>query len=254
MTVKIGNDGDYPHGPSIAAVTLWGSSKGKKAELLTSEERAQLSVIASVVRFKKGMQIYRQGDPADAVFNLTSGVVKSYRALPGEREHINAFLFADDLFGLAEEGKYANSAKAVTAVSAYRLPVAALESRLRKDASLEFHVICKLCHDLRVAQRQAFLLGRHHALAKVAIFLQLLKHYQDARGEGTKELYLPMSRSDIGDYVGMSLETVGRSFRTLTGRGIIAFRDKRHVQIMDRARLEALTSMDGASRSAHRGA
>ena len=256
MTGKTGNDGDHlpSHGPSIAAMALWGSSKGKTMQLLTDEERAQLSVIASVVRFRKGTQIYHEGDHAGAVFNIISGVVKAYRALPDETERIGAFLFADDLFGLAEEGKYANSAKAVTAVTAYRLPVSALESRLRKDAALEFHLICKLCHELREAQRHAFLLGRHHALAKVAMFLQLLEHHQDARGESTKELYLPMSRSDIGDYVGMSLETVSRSFRTLASRSIIAFRDKRHVKIEDRARLETLASDDSTLSRPRRGA
>lgn len=256
MTGKTGNDGDHlpSHGPSIAAVALWGSSKGKTMQLLTDEERARLSVIASVVRFKKGMQIYHEGDHGDALFNITTGVVKTYRVLPDETERISAFLFPDDLFGLAEEGKYANSAKAVTAVAAYRLPVTALESRLRKDAALDFHLICKLCHDLREAQRHAFLLGRHHALAKVAMFLQLLEHHQDARGESTKELYLPMSRSDIGDYVGMSLETVSRSFRTLASRSIIAFRDKRHVKIEDRARLETLASDDSTLSRPRRGA
>ncbi len=62
-------------------------------------------------------------DHADAVFNIIGGVVKAYRTLPDETESISAFLFVDDLFGLVQEGKYANSAKAVTAVTAYRLPV-----------------------------------------------------------------------------------------------------------------------------------
>jgi CRP-like cAMP-binding protein len=246
MGKRIFDDGDHPplHGPSIAAVALWGSSKGKRTQLFTDEERAQLSVIASVVRFKKGMQIYREGEPAGAVFNIIDGVVKAYRALPDETERISAFLFADDLLGLAEEAKYVNSAKAVTAVTAYRLPVLALESRLRKDAALEFHVICKLCHDLREVQRHAFLLGRRDALAKVAMFFQLLEHYQAAKGESTNELYLPMSRSDVADYVGMSLEAVSRSFRTLASRGVISFTNKRTIKIEDRAQLEIIASQD----------
>jgi CRP-like cAMP-binding protein len=235
-------------GPSIAAVALWGSSKGKMAQLLTDEERARLSVIATVVRFKKGTQIYAEGAHADVVFNIVGGVVKTYRALPDGTTRISAFLFADDVFGLAEEGKYASSAKAVTAVTAYRLPVSALESRLRKDATLEFHVICKLCHDLREAQRHALLLGHRDALAKVAMFIQMLEHYQVARDENTKELYLPMSRSDVADYVGMSLEAVSRSFGSLSRRGVIALRNKRHVKILDRARLEMITSQEDTRR------
>jgi CRP/FNR family transcriptional regulator len=230
--------------PSIAAVALWGSSGGKRAKLLTDDERARLSLIASIVRFKKGEQIYREGDRVEAVFNIVSGVVKSYRVAPGETERIIAFLFTDDLFGLAEEGRYANATKAVTPVTAYRIPVASLEARLRKDAALEFHVICKLCHELREAQRHALLLGRRSALARIAMFFQLLEHNQMARGESANELYLPMNRSDIAAYLGMSLEAVSRSFRGLASRGVLSFRGKHYVKVMKRGQLEALAEKE----------
>jgi CRP-like cAMP-binding protein len=231
------------HGPSIAAVALWGASGGRRAQLLTDEERAQLSVIASIARFKKGAQIYREGERAEAVFNVVSGVVKSYKVLPDKTERIAAFLFADDLFGLAEEGHYTNAAKAVTAVTAYRIPVSALESRLRRDAALECHVICKLCHELREAQRHALLLGRKNALARVAMFVRLLAHHQSVKGESAEELYLPMNRSEIADYLGMSLEATSRSFRTLISRGILSFGNKRHVKVLNHGQLDALADV-----------
>jgi CRP-like cAMP-binding protein len=183
---------------------------------------------------------YREAQNADAVFNVISGVVKAYRTLPDGTEHITAFLFADDLVGLPEEGRYVNSAKAVTDVTAYRGPVTALESRLRADAALDFHVIAKLCHELREAQRHAILLGRRNAIGRVATFLQLLEHHQEARGEGTHELYLPMSRSDVANYVGMSLEAVSWSLRTLASRGVICFKSGRYLKVVDRAQFEAL--------------
>jgi CRP-like cAMP-binding protein len=210
--------------------------------VLTDEQRAQIAGISSLVRFQKGEEIYRQGDCADAVFNIVTGVVKSYRSLPNARRHIIGFLFPDDLIGLVEEGRYVNSAKTVTAVSGYRIPATALETRLRKDAFLEFHIICKLCHELREAQSHAFILSRHRALAKIVLFLQTLENYQAARGEGAEELYLPMSRSDIGDYVGMSLEAVSRSFRALASEGVIAFRNRRHVKIIDRRQFNDIAS------------
>jgi len=229
-------------GPSIAAVGLWDSSDGKRMHLLTDEERAQLALISSVVRFKKGSRIFRDGERADAIFNIVSGVVKSYRISRDGKEHISAFLFPDDLIGLARDGKYVNSAAAVTAVMGYRIPVGALETRIRKDPGIEFHVICKLCHELREAQRHAFLLSKHHALVKVALFLQMLESYESARGGSTTELYLPMSRSDIGDYIGMSLEAVSRSFGALERQRVIAFRDRRHVKIISHAQLAGIAS------------
>jgi CRP/FNR family transcriptional regulator len=238
------NVNSYPPrgGPSIVARALWDSANSNPKQVLTDEQRAQIAVISSLVRFQQGEEIYREGDRADAVFNIIAGVVKSYRSLPDARRHIIGFLFPDDLFGLAEDGRYVNSTKAATTVSVYHIPVPALEARLRKDPGLEFHVICKLCHELREAQRHAFLLSRHHALAKVGLFLQMLEDFQAARGEGTGEIYLPMSRSDIADYVGVSLEAVSRSFRALSTRGVIALRNRRHIKIIDRDRLNDIAS------------
>jgi len=203
-------------------------------QLLSDEERARLAVMSSIVRFKKGEIIYREGDLAEAVFNINTGVVTAYKEARDGREHIVAFLLSDDLFGLSEEGRYANSTKAITAVSAYRLPVTALRSRLSKDAELEFHVICKLCQELRQAQRHAFLLSEKRAVTKLAMFLQFIEQLQMAKGEQTAEIYLPMDRSDIGEYIGTTLSAVSRAFRTLTTRGVIKLRDRGHVRIVDR--------------------
>ena len=191
------------------------------------------------------MTLYREGDRADAVFNLSNGVVKSYKRLDGA-EHIVGFLFPGDLVGLAEEGTYANSVKAATEVTGYRIPVVALETMMRRDPALEFHVIVKLCHELREAQRHAFLLSKRSALAKIALFLHMLEAYQRTGAEPTQEVYIPMSRSDIAAYVSMSLEAVSRSFKTLAG-GAIAFRDRHHARILSHSQLEALaTQSDGS--------
>ncbi|MDP1868866.1 MAG: Crp/Fnr family transcriptional regulator [Bradyrhizobium sp.] len=144
-------------------------------------------------------------------------------------------VFPDDLLGLAEEGRYTNSAKAITPLAMYRFPVSALRSQLARDADLEFRVICKLIHELRETQRHAFLLARRRALSRVVIFLQLLENLQVARGERTAEIYLPMNRTDIGQYLGISLEAVSRAFRGLTARGIIKSRGRQHLKIADRS-------------------
>jgi CRP/FNR family transcriptional regulator len=209
-------------------------------QLLSDDERARLAVIASVVRFNKGAVIYREGDRADAVFNIISGVAKACQQETDGAEHIVAFLFPDDLFGLPLEGRYVNSIKTLTPVTAYRLPVTALRSRLSGDAALEFHVIAKLCHELRQAQRHAFLLAGRRTLSKLAMFLQMLEQLQAARGEAASELYLPMDRTDIAEYVGVSLEALSRAFRTLTTRGILHCRNRRHVKIADRDRFDML--------------
>jgi CRP-like cAMP-binding protein len=236
------DSGDPPAGgPNIIAPPLW-SAGANSGRPLTADEQALLAVISTVVRFRKGERIYAEGDRAAAVFNIISGVVKSYRMLPDGGQHIIGFLFADDLVGLAENGTYVNSAAAVTATSLYRVPTVPLEARLRKHPDLDLQVISKLCHELREAQRHAFLLSKQHAIAKVGLFLQMLETHQAARGERVGEVYLQMTRRDIGAYVGISPEAVTRSLRDLVNRGAIALRDRRHVQIIDRSRLEAAIS------------
>lgn len=243
-------------GPAIRAVEPWVSSTGCMRQLLTDEERARLAVIASIARFKKGAVIYREGDNADAIFNIIAGVVAASRRAPDGSEHIAAFLFPDDLFGLSEEGRYTNSTRALTAVTAYRLPVSVLSGRLAKDANLEFHVICKLCQELRQAQRHAFLLSQRRAVAKLVMLLQFLQELQAARsgGEQGVDIYLPMSRSEIGEYAGMTLAAVSRAFRSLVTRGVIKLQDRRHVSIIDRGAFERIAAESDATRVESRSA
>jgi CRP-like cAMP-binding protein len=231
-------------GPAIRAPDPWAPGKpsqGEMPQLLSDEERARLVVIASIVRFKKGDEICREGERAHAIFNIISGVVKAYTHGPGRNELIGSFLFHEDLFGLAEEGRYVSSTKAVTPVTAYRIPVASLRKQFSMDAALEFHVIAKLCHELRQAQRHAFVLASKHTVSKLTLFLQMLEHLQAARGEPMNEIYLPMDRSDISEYVGTTLSAISRAFRTLTALGILNIRNRRHVKVIDRCAFEAIT-------------
>jgi CRP-like cAMP-binding protein len=230
------------HGPAIRGVDPWAPSAGKMRQFLSAEERARLAVLASIVRLNKDEEIYREGQHADAVFNIITGVVKASKTASDGSEHVTAFLFSDDMFGLSEEGKYTNSAKALTPLALYRFPVPALRRRLAKDADLEFHVICKLIHELRETQRHAFILTQRRAISKVAMFLQLLENLQAARGERSAEIYLPMKRSDIAEYLGMSLEAVSRAFRGLTTRDIIKSRDRRHLKIANRSTFDKIAA------------
>ncbi|HEX5319236.1 MAG TPA: Crp/Fnr family transcriptional regulator [Stellaceae bacterium] len=228
-------------GPNIVAPGIW-EPLGAPGRVLTPQESSRLAVISSLARFPKGGLLYSRGDRADAIFNLVGGTVKAFKTPPGGAYHIVGFFFADDVVGLAANGKYVNSAEAITNVTAYRMPTMALEALLRSDPLLEFNAICKLSHELDEAQRHALLLSRGRVLSKVGLFLQMLENSQATRGENTEEIYLPMTRSDIAAYIGASLEAVSRSLRALSAREVLAFRDRHHVKILDHARLEAIAT------------
>ncbi|MGP8231293.1 MAG: Crp/Fnr family transcriptional regulator [Methylovirgula sp.] len=223
-------------GPEIYAVHPWESEnrkKGARHQLLSDDERARLTKIASIVRFKKGEEIYREGDEAEAAFNIISGVVAMHRIV-GDGDNVASFLYPGDLFGLSEEGRYINAAKAATPVVAYKMPLLAVRRILDSNADIDVDVIIKLCEELREAQRHALLLAQNKATTRLAMFLDLQEHVQISRGERASEIYLPMARSNIAAYLGLTPAALSRAFGTMTLDKIIAFRDRRHVKILDR--------------------
>jgi len=233
------------NGPAIHAVDPWARGNDPlpaRHQLLSDDERAQLAKIASVVRFRKGEQICHEGGAADAVFNITSGVVIAYRTL-AKTEHVVSFLYPGDLFGLSEEGRYTNATRAATPVVAYKMPLAAVRHILDRNTSLDVDVIIKLCGELREAQRHALLLAQKRAATRLAMFLDLQERLQIVRGEPAVEIYLPMDRSSIAAYLGLTLAAVGRAFRTLLSRNIISTRDRHHVKILDRDIFSGLADM-----------
>jgi CRP/FNR family transcriptional regulator len=207
--------------------------KRVRHQLLSDNERAQLAKIAGIVRFKKGERIYNEDDNAEAAFNIISGVVTAYR-IRAEGEHITAFLYPGDLFGLSEEGRYANATRAATPVVAYKMPLPAVRRILASSTDLDVGVIIKLCEELREAQRHALLLAQKRAATRLAMFLDLQEHLQIVNDEPATEIYLPMDRSSIAAYLGLTLAAVSRAFRTLTSKTIISSRDRHHVTILDR--------------------
>jgi CRP-like cAMP-binding protein len=224
-------------GPKIYAVHPWvqgrNLEKGAHHQLLSDDERMRLAKIASIVRFKKGEEIYRESDEADAAFNIISGVVATHRKVD-DNDHVASFLYPGDLFGLSEEGHYINTAKAATAVVAYKMPLLAVRRILDSNADLDVGVIIKLCGELREAQRHALLLAQKKATTRLAMFLDLQEHMQDSRGEPASDIYLPMGRSNIAAYLALTPAALSRAFRTMTLDKIIAFRDRRHIKILDR--------------------
>ena len=228
------------HGPSIRCEPFDSPAQSADVHRLTSEQRQRLDRIASSVKFKRGELLYRQDEPATVVYNIIHGVVSAYRILPSGRRRVLAFLFAENLVGLAAKGRYVNTARAVTAVNAYRLPLRGLDALLRKDVSLQYPFFCRISHDLREAQQLAILLARRDAVGKVACFLQRLAREPTTTRAGHGRIFVPMSRTDIADHLGLTLESVSRAFARLARRRIVHFPDPRHASVLDATRLREI--------------
>src|SRR5690242_20330848 len=107
--VQPSSNGRAPAGPSLAAIPMWSRSGGRRLDLLGEGERAALAAIATIVRYPKSARLYSEGEAADCVYIITAGMVKSYRTAADGRQRIIAFLSANDVIGLAEEGWYVNT-------------------------------------------------------------------------------------------------------------------------------------------------
>jgi CRP-like cAMP-binding protein len=234
-------------GPVFFAPDLWAVVHDSGSPL-GAEDRAMLGMLATIERFRKGDIIYKARTKAEFVFNVISGTVKSCVRQDNGATHLTGFMFPNDLFGLTEGGNYTHTTKAVTAVTVYKIPSSAIDAQLRRNASLNFHVICKLSQELREARRHALLLSRHRAVERICLFLRMLETVQKNHRAPCGEIFLPMSRSDIGAYVGISPEAVSRCLRELAGRRVISFRDRRRVQIADRRLLDAIIDGKGEGR------
>lgn len=228
--------------PSLRAIPFIATKTGGGVtRLLTDRQRQELATLSTRVNVGSRGIVYRAGAPAASLYICAEGAFKSYRDLPSGRRRVAAFLFSDDLFGLAQSGKYVNTVQAVMPSTCYRIPMESLTAVLRHDAELEFHFLCKVTHELRESQRRSFIIGRRSAVGRIAMFLHMLEN-NNAPEITPDVIALPMSRSDIANYVGLSAEAMSRATGQLARDGIIKFEGAHAVRILDRPRYDRLAT------------
>ncbi|MBG06860.1 MAG: Crp/Fnr family transcriptional regulator [Rhodospirillaceae bacterium] len=188
---------------------------------LDNSELSRMAAIARTQSFAGRQTIVDEGEPADSLFNITSGAVKLYKLLPDGRRQITGFLFEGDFLGIALNDDYAYTAEAVNDVTLCRFPTARFEALLEEFPKLEKQLLEVASNELAQAQDQMLLLGRKTAQEKVVSFLLSLSKRSHARGAPASPISLPMSRADIADYLGLTTETVSRTFTSLKGSDAI---------------------------------
>lgn len=187
--------------------------------------------------FARDTDIYAEGDPADCWYQVITGTVRLGKLLADGRRHIAEFCFAGDWFGLGNVGERALSAEAVGEVIVMRYPLRATEKLIDAAPNLARGLCDMTLRDLAHAQTRMLLLGRMTAGERVANFLLEMSERRDAR----RAFDLPMSRNDIADYLGLTIETVCRVLSALKRDGVIAIPAPHRIELRDRAALEALS-------------
>ena len=190
-----------------------------------------------ILRFDQDREIYGEGEEATSYYTVVSGVVRTCKFLSDGRRQIDAFHVAGDVFGIEPGAVRSLSAEAV---SDCRVMVHRGLSLDKSGAPLAVppQLFAEVIRNLTRAQEHSVLLGRRSALEKVASFL--LGWAQQSASACT--IALAMTRQDIGDYLGLTIETVSRTLSQLERDGIIELPSVRQIRITD---IEALTDING---------
>jgi CRP/FNR family transcriptional regulator, anaerobic regulatory protein len=185
-----------------------------------------------------------EGDPRSHVYTLTSGMLRLSSALPDGRRQITGFLMPGDYFGLAGDRVHTQTAEAVAGCNLCAFPVREMDKLLASYPRLKDRLFVMTQLALRQAQDSQMILGRLTPLEKLAAFLLVFSRRAAAHKQKENPVLLPMSRADIADFLGLTVETVSRSFSELKKRGVIALPDAHTADIKDRVTLARLARIE----------
>ena len=183
-------------------------------------------------------EIYGEEEPAEYFYQVVSGAVRTYKLLGDGRRQIGAFHLPGDVFGLEAGENHHFSAEAVADSSIRIAKHSAVMAMAARDHDLSTELWTRTANNLERAQDHMLLLGRKNAEERVASFLLQMADRESV--ESTVEL--PMSRQDIADYLGLTIETVSRTFTRLEDEATIELPSSRRVQLCNRAALRRLNA------------
>jgi len=208
---------------------------------LDRAELRELEHLGRHVHFASCETVFAQEELTTSFYNLLEGVMRLYKLLPDGRRQIVGFALPGDFLGMTASARHSFSADAIGPVTICRFSRAAF-ARFIQDKSHLLRRINELAvRELSQAQDHMVLLGRRSAEEKVATFLLGWRDRLGRLGGAAKTVPLPMSRQDIADYLGLTIETVSRTFTKLERDGVIEILPGR-ISLLDPARAEALAA------------
>jgi CRP/FNR family transcriptional regulator len=205
---------------------------------LESDALQQFKQSGASVLYDAGETVVFESDVATSVYSLTNGLLRLSKLLPDGRRQIAGFLFPSDFLGITMEEEHAFTVEAVVPSTLCRFPRNRFDDFVSGHPRLESRLYTVAAHELAAARQQLVLLGRKTATERVASFLLMLAG-RCAR-DRQEEVVLPMSRSDVADYLGLRIETVSRELTGLKIARIIRLTGRHSLQILERDRLSAL--------------
>jgi CRP/FNR family transcriptional regulator, nitrogen fixation regulation protein len=215
---------------------------GRGDNSVTIAQAGQLDAFVALERvgtrltFTRNDEIYAEGGRADCWYKVVVGAVRVCKLLADGRRHIGEFCFSGDCFGIDGTAERLYSAEAIDDVIVMRFQRTATERLIDHNPALARLLRDAMVRDLANAHGRTLLLGRMTAPERVAAFLVEMFERRDR----TNAVDLPMSRNDIADYLGLTIETVCRTLSTFKRDGVIAIPNPHRIELLDRDALRAM--------------
>ena len=208
--------------------------------VLESEDLRRFRGTGATVRLADGESLFMEGDAPVAVYTLTSGAIRLSKLLRDGRRQIAGFLFPGDFLGLTVEDAHLFTAEAIGPAVLCRFARPRFEAFLDDHQHMERRLFAIAAHELAAARTQLVLLGRKTATEKVVSFLLMIGSRCRKEGGLADEVALPMTRTDIADYLGLRIETVSRELTALKVARLIQLTGTHSLRLLDKPRLKAL--------------
>jgi CRP/FNR family transcriptional regulator len=192
-------------------------------------------------RLEAKEHVFLAGDPRAYLYKLDSGVVCLYRMVVSGRRQVTGFAFAGDIFGMGALSRHVLSAQALRTTRVQVIPIAALARLAGNDPRFGLKLYEAACLELASTQH-TLLVIRRPALERLAGFLLVWAQRNGRNGEDPEILILPMTRADIGDFLGLTIETVSRMFSKLQAEGVIEIKQRGSIRVLDIGKLKQLGS------------
>lgn len=194
-----------------------------------------IEMIGASMSYGRNEEIYGEGDPADYLYKVVSGTVRTYKILNDGRRQIATFYHAGDVFGLEMDELHSTSAEAVTPSKVLVVKRCALIALAGRDNDVAQQLWAMTARELHRAQNHMLLLIKSAQERVAAFLLEMSERFQSGNA-----VELPMSRQDIGDYLGLTIETVSRTLTQLENDAAIALPSSRRVVLRNRSALNRL--------------
>lgn len=205
---------------------------------MTSEQLLAISKHTRRVRREPGQEILADAMPIASYANVLKGVVKLTKVLEDGRQQVVGLQFAPDLLGRPFASESRVTAETASDVELCMIPKTALEALMSAGGPVEHRIMMQALRELDEARDWMVTLGRKTAAEKVASFLYLLATHIDPTEETALATFdLPLSRADIADFLGLTIETVSRQLTKLKAEKVIEIANYRHVSINDLTQL-----------------